>query len=150
MSWQPFTDHSEAVIRAHASPLSQIPNAGWGAGYSRLLWTFYQEFRGNITIELPKIHEKLGKPHSTLIDLVRTPPRANRRMIGPLIRIGPNEVSFYSIDIYDTLHKVNSGFVKDPRNYGEFVQDGHPALFSITYMMPKRCSDWVSPHAANT
>lgn len=72
MPWQAFADQSEAVIRAHASPLSQVPNAGWGAGYSRLLWTFYQEFRGNITIELPKIHEKLGKPHFTQIGFVRT------------------------------------------------------------------------------
>lgn len=52
--------------------------------------------------------------------------------IGPLVQIGPNEVSFYSMDIYDAVHKLSSGFVKDPRNYGEFVQDGHPALFSIT------------------
>ncbi|KAL0935070.1 cytochrome [Colletotrichum truncatum] len=36
------------------------------------------------------------------------------------------------MEIYDFVHKVNSGFVKDPRNYGEFIQDGHPALFSIT------------------
>lgn len=57
-----------------------------------------------------------------------------RIMTGPLVRIGPNEVSFYSIDIYETIHKVNSGFSKDPRTYGEFVQDGHPALFSITYV----------------
>ncbi|OHF00745.1 hypothetical protein CORC01_04062 [Colletotrichum orchidophilum] len=100
----------KAVTRAHASPLSQIPNAGWGAGYSRLIWAFRQEYRGHVTLELPKLHEKLG----------------------PLVRIGPNELSFYSIDIYDTVHRVNSGFVKDPRNYGEFVQDEHPALFSIT------------------
>ncbi|ROW08615.1 hypothetical protein VPNG_06203 [Cytospora leucostoma] len=100
----------KAVTQAHASPLSQVPNAGWGAAYSRLLWAFWEEYRGNITITLPKLHERLG----------------------PLVRIGPNEVSFYSIDVYDTVHKVNSGFVKDPRNYGEFVQDGHPALFSIT------------------
>lgn len=64
---QPFTDLSEAVARAHASPLSQVPNAGWGAGYSRLLWAFYQEFTGNITIELPKIHEKLGESCSALL-----------------------------------------------------------------------------------
>ncbi|KAK2049924.1 cytochrome P450 [Colletotrichum somersetense] len=87
-----------------------MPNAGCGAGYSRLAWAFRQEYCGSITLRLPKIHEHLG----------------------PLVRIGPKEVSFYSIDIYDLVHKVNSGFVKDPRNYGEFVQDGHPALFSIT------------------
>lgn len=51
---------------------------------------------------------------------------------GPLVRIGPNEVSFYSLEIYDLVHKVRSEFAKDPRIYGEFVQDGHPALFSIT------------------
>ncbi|KAK1622458.1 hypothetical protein BDP81DRAFT_455263 [Colletotrichum phormii] len=100
----------KTVTRAHASPLSNIPNAGWGAGYSRLIWAFRQEYRGNVTLELPKLHETLG----------------------PLVRIGPNELFFYSIDIYDTVHRVNSGFVKDPQNYGEFVQDEHPALFSIT------------------
>ncbi|KAK6225498.1 benzoate 4-monooxygenase cytochrome p450 [Colletotrichum tabaci] len=99
-----------AFHRAHASPLSHIPNAGWGAGYSRLIWAFREEYCGRITIDLPKIHEKLGS----------------------IVRIGPNELSFYSIDIYDLIHSVNSGFAKDPRNYGEFVQDGHPALFSIT------------------
>ncbi|KAJ0109400.1 hypothetical protein J7T55_000325 [Diaporthe amygdali] len=85
----------KAITRAHASSLSQIPNAGWGAAYSRLLWAFSKEYRGVITIELPKIHEKLG----------------------------PNEVSFYSIDIYDTIHKVNSGFAKDPRNYGDDLEE---------------------------
>lgn len=58
---QILTDELEAVTRAHASPLAEVPSAGWGAGYSRLLWAFRQEFRGNITIELPKIHEKLGQ-----------------------------------------------------------------------------------------
>lgn len=51
----------ESVSRAHAPPLSQVPNAGWGAAYSRLMWAFYQEFRGKITIELPKLHERLGE-----------------------------------------------------------------------------------------
>ncbi|KAK2028551.1 benzoate 4-monooxygenase cytochrome p450 [Colletotrichum zoysiae] len=100
----------KTVTQSHASPLNQIPNAGWGAGYSRLAWAFRQEYCGSISLRLPKIHEHLG----------------------PLVRIGPKEVSFYSLDVYDLVHRVNSGFVKDPRNYGEFVQDGHPALFSIT------------------
>ena len=51
---------------------------------------------------------------------------------GPLIRIGPNELSFYSLDIYKKVHAPGSTFVKDPRVYSQFVQDGHPALFSIT------------------
>ncbi|KAK7457688.1 cytochrome P450 [Colletotrichum acutatum] len=121
----------KAVTRAHASPLSRIPNAGWGAGYSRLIWAFRQEYRGNVTLELPKLHETLG---SSVVDLKPLTWAATNPfvLLGPLIRIGPNELSFYSIDIYDTVHKVNGGFVKDPRNYGEFVQDEHPALFSIT------------------
>lgn len=56
---------------------------------------------------------------------------------GPLLRIGPKEVSFYSLDVYDTVHKVGSKFVKDPRTYGEFVQGGHPALFSIAYVLTR-------------
>ncbi|KAH6962679.1 benzoate 4-monooxygenase cytochrome p450 [Ilyonectria sp. MPI-CAGE-AT-0026] len=97
-------------LQAYTSPLSAIPNAGAGAPYSRLLWAFPREYWGTITLDLPSLHKKLG----------------------PLIQIGPRELSFYSLDVYDTVHKVNSGFRKDPRVYGQFVQDGHPALFSIT------------------
>ncbi|KAF7947233.1 uncharacterized protein EAE97_004482 [Botrytis byssoidea] len=98
------------IVRGYFSPLSSIPNAGVGAPYSCLLWAFPTEFRGRITLDLPKLHEKLG----------------------PLVRIGPNEVSFYSMEMYDTVHEVNSRFKKDPRVYGEFVQGDSPALFSIT------------------
>ncbi|KAF4818925.1 Cytochrome P450 monooxygenase yanH [Colletotrichum siamense] len=101
----------KTFTKLRTSSLSHLPNAGWGANYSRLLWVFWQEYRGNVTLKLPELHEQLG----------------------PLVQIGPNEVSFYSMEIYDAVHKLNSGFVKDPRNYGEFVQDGHPALFSITH-----------------
>ncbi|ETS82547.1 hypothetical protein PFICI_04423 [Pestalotiopsis fici W106-1] len=99
-----------SFIRAYLSPLSSIPTATFWAPHSRLLWAFPTEFRGLITVNLPKLHEKLG----------------------PLVRIGPNEVSFYSVDMYDAVHKVGSKFKKDPRVYGEFVQGGNPALFSIT------------------
>ncbi|KAK0609856.1 Cytochrome P450 monooxygenase yanH, partial [Lasiodiplodia hormozganensis] len=100
----------KGIKRAYLSPLRAVPNASVLAPFSRLLWAFPQEHFGNITLALPRLHEKLG----------------------PLVRIGPNEVSFYSLDVYDLVHKVRSEFAKDPRIYGEFVQDGHPALFSIT------------------
>ncbi|KAI8668433.1 hypothetical protein NCS55_00869100 [Fusarium keratoplasticum] len=81
------------LLRVYTSPLSKIPNAGFGAAYSRLAWAFPQEYKGTVTIDLPKLHEKLG----------------------PLVRIGPNEVSFYSRETYETVHKVGSKFRKDPR-----------------------------------
>jgi hypothetical protein len=40
------------------------------------------------------------------------------------------------LDIYDAVHRVGTKFKKDPRIYGEFVQGGSPALFSITYELP--------------
>nr|POF15253.1 hypothetical protein CFP56_42142 [Quercus suber] len=46
-------------------------------------------------------------------------------------RIGPNTVSFYSIDIYDVVYGAGSRYRRDPQMYGGFVQ-GCPALFSIT------------------
>ncbi|KAH8594050.1 benzoate 4-monooxygenase cytochrome p450 [Bisporella sp. PMI_857] len=92
------------------SPLSSIPNAGPLAPISRLLWAFPTEHRGRITLDLPPLHETHG----------------------PLLRIGPNELSFYSIDIYKQVFTVHSPFKKDPRVYGQFVQDEHPGLFSIT------------------
>ncbi|RAH64627.1 benzoate 4-monooxygenase cytochrome p450 [Aspergillus aculeatinus CBS 121060] len=98
------------------SPLASIPNAGILAPVSRLLWEFPTEYQGKITLELPKLHQKLG----------------------PLVRIGPNQISFYSLDIYKTVHAPNSPFVKDPRVYNQFVQDGHPALFSITEHAQRR------------
>lgn len=51
---------------------------------------------------------------------------------GPLVRIGPQELSFYSMDIFKTVYSAASGFVKDPRVYSQFVQNDHAALFSIT------------------
>ncbi|KAL5399818.1 hypothetical protein PMIN02_000348 [Paraphaeosphaeria minitans] len=98
------------IVSFYNSPLSRIPSAGFGAAFSRLAWAFPHEYNGTITVDLPKLHEELG----------------------PLIRIAPNEVSFYSRETYETVHKVGSKFRKDPRVYGEFVQGGHPALFSIT------------------
>jgi hypothetical protein len=89
-----------------------VPIAGWLAPVSRLAWAFPHEFRGTITLDLPKLHARLG----------------------PLVRIGPAEVSYYSLDAYDVIHKAGSKFEKDPRVYGGFVQDGHPALFSITWV----------------
>ncbi|PMD40842.1 benzoate 4-monooxygenase cytochrome p450 [Hyaloscypha variabilis F] len=93
-----------------AHPLSSVPNASFLAPISRLLWALPSEYQGQITLDLPRLHE----------------------VYGPLVRIGPNEVSFYSLDIYKAVHSVRSPFAKDPRVYGQFVQDAHPALFSIT------------------
>ncbi|KAM0491774.1 hypothetical protein ACHAP8_010404 [Fusarium lateritium] len=70
-------------------------------------------------------------------------PNYIKNSVGPLIRIGSNEVSFYSRDTYETVHKVGSKFKKDPRVYGEFVQGGHPALFSITFVHKIRGGDSV-------
>lgn len=55
---------------------------------------------------------------------------------GPLIRIGPSELSFYSLEVYRTINFVTTRFAKDPRVYGHFVQDAHPGLFSITFVTP--------------
>ncbi|CAK7210551.1 hypothetical protein SEUCBS140593_000864 [Sporothrix eucalyptigena] len=93
-----------------AHPLAHVPRAGLLAPVHRLAWAFPHELRGTITLDLPKLHAKFG----------------------PLVQIGPAEVSFYSLDAYDVIHKAGSKFSKDPRVYGGFVQDGHPALFSIT------------------
>ncbi|KAJ5768537.1 benzoate 4-monooxygenase cytochrome p450 [Penicillium manginii] len=100
----------KCIYEYFLSPLSQIPKAGLLAPVSRFLWEFPLEYRGKLTLELPKLHKKLG----------------------PLVRIGPNELSFYSLDIYKKVHAPGSAFTKDSRVYGQFVQDGHPALFSIT------------------
>ena len=120
-------------MRARISPLWQLPAPTLGAHFSRLAWAFPREFRGTITLDLPRLHDQLGT-RSFLPKLSRDVSPSHYDQ-GPLIRIAPNEVSFYSREIYDTVHKVGSKFKKDPRTYGEFVQGGHPALFSITFVI---------------
>ncbi|KAK1928061.1 benzoate 4-monooxygenase cytochrome p450 [Papiliotrema laurentii] len=92
------------LVKLRSSPLDRIPSASKTTAWSRLPWTLVHEFRGDLTLLLPKLHKR------------------------PLIRIGPNEVSYYSIDIYNTVHRAGGKFRKDPRNYGGFVQQGHPAF----------------------
>ncbi|KAF4470592.1 benzoate 4-monooxygenase cytochrome p450 [Fusarium albosuccineum] len=77
------------IVTELLSPLSKIPSAGFGAAYSRLAWAFPHEHRGTVTLDLPKLHERLG----------------------PLIRIAPNEVSFYSRETYERVHKVGNHFI---------------------------------------
>lgn len=59
------------------------------------------------------------------------------------MRIGPNAVSFYSLDVYDIVYGTGSRFRKDPRTYGEFVQ-GCPALFSITFVSNTRFAEFLA------
>ncbi|KAH8694304.1 cytochrome P450 [Talaromyces proteolyticus] len=107
--WVIFFTVSWIVYTYLFSPLASIPNAGVLSPISRLLWEFPMEYRGRISLVLPELHKKHG----------------------PLVRIGPNQVSFYSLEAYKAIHSPTSLFVKDPRVYNHFVQDGHPALFSI-------------------
>ncbi|KAL3424209.1 cytochrome P450 [Phlyctema vagabunda] len=92
------------------SPLTAIPNASVLAPLSRLTWAFITEHHGKITLELPELH----------------------RNFGSLVRIGPQEVSYRSLDIYKAIHMSGNKFIKDPRVYGGFVQNDHPSLFSLT------------------
>ena len=62
MSILDLTEFKFALIvkQAFTSPLAAVPNAGILAPFSRLLWAFPQEYFGNITLDLPRLHEKLG------------------------------------------------------------------------------------------
>ena len=57
------TDNSKAfgaIGKAYFSPLASIPSPNAFAPLSRLFWVFPQEVSGNVTLELPRLHEKLG------------------------------------------------------------------------------------------
>lgn len=58
-------------------------------------------------------------------------PLTEKNYVGPLVRIGPNELSFYSLDIYNVVYGVRTSFTKDPRVYAGYMQEEHPALFSV-------------------
>lgn len=51
----------QIIKQAYLSPLAAVPNAGRLAPLSRLLWAFPQEYSGEVTLELPRLHAKSGK-----------------------------------------------------------------------------------------
>lgn len=54
-------DELQAWYSIHAHPISSVSNAGVLAPFSRLLWALPSEFRGRITLDLPRLHELHGK-----------------------------------------------------------------------------------------
>ena len=61
-----LTTYTQALYRARSTPLALVPSAGLLAPVSRLAWAFPHEFRGTITLDLPKLHERLGVFFSVL------------------------------------------------------------------------------------
>nr|POE98226.1 cytochrome p450 monooxygenase yanh [Quercus suber] len=103
----------QAWYDAYSSPLAMLPNAGILAPISKLFWIFPHEYRGISTLVLPRLHDKLGQaPCRFSFQLTIS---TNDDFTGPLVRIGPKTVSFYSMDIYDVVYAAGSGYRRDPR-----------------------------------
>jgi hypothetical protein len=106
------------IIRpAFLSPLSRIPNAHWSAPFSRL-WILWIRF----------VHRENRTLHS-----------AHRRL-GPVVRIGPNELSINDLDSVRTVYQ--GGFEKpvwysvfDNYGYGDSLGNGCKVLCS--HIVPK-------------
>jgi hypothetical protein len=106
------------IIRpAFFSPLSQIPNAHWSAPFSRL-WILWIRF----------VHRENRTLH-----------HAHRRL-GPVIRVGPNELSINDLDSVRTVYQ--GGFEKpvwysvfDNYGYDESLGDSCKGLCS--HIVPK-------------
>jgi hypothetical protein len=106
------------IIRpAFLSPLSRIPNAHWSAPFSRL-WILWIRF----------VHRENRTLHS-----------AHRRL-GPVVRIGPNELSINDLDSVRTVYQ--GGFEKPVwysvfDNYGYGDSLGNSCKEFCSHMVPK-------------
>ncbi|KAK4249572.1 cytochrome P450 [Corynascus novoguineensis] len=92
------------ICPAVLSPLSRIPNAHWSAPFSRL-WILW----------IRRAHRENRTLHS-----------AHRRL-GPVIRVGPNELS---INDFDCVRTVYQGGFEKPSWYSVFDNYGVPCMFS--------------------
>ncbi|KAK4126896.1 cytochrome P450 [Parathielavia appendiculata] len=86
------------------SPLSRIPNAHWSAPFSRL-WILWVRFVRNENRTLYSAHRRLG----------------------PIIRVGPNELS---INDLESVRTVYQGAFEKPAWYSVFDNYGVPCMFS--------------------
>jgi hypothetical protein len=97
---------------AFFSPLAQIPNAHWSAPFSPI-WILSIRFA--------------RKENRTL--------HAAHRRLGPIIRVGPNELSINDID---SVHAVYQGGFEKPAWYSVFDNYGYGN------MLDRRCTDICS------
>lgn len=94
------------VHPAFFSPLAQVPNAHWSAPYSRF-WILKVRY--------------LRQENRTLA--------ASHRRLGPVIRLGPSELS---IDDLDCVRTVYQGGFEKPAWYSVFDNYGYAIQISLS------------------
>ncbi|KAL2149345.1 hypothetical protein VTH82DRAFT_8693 [Thermothelomyces myriococcoides] len=92
------------VYPAVFSPLARIPNAHWSAPFSRV-WILWIRWAHRENRTLYRVHRRLG----------------------PVVRVGPNELSINDLDSVRTVYQ--GGFSK-PTWYSVFDNYGVPCMFS--------------------
>ncbi|KIH94192.1 unspecific monooxygenase [Sporothrix brasiliensis 5110] len=110
LPWALFTLAAISVSRfvvfpLVGSPLNQIPNAHWSAPFSSL-WILSVRYKDAETETVADAHKKFG----------------------PVVRLGPNDVSIDSIDYVKTVY---SGPFNRTKWYGIFDNYGVPCMFSV-------------------
>ncbi|KAJ6129907.1 hypothetical protein N7512_002687 [Penicillium capsulatum] len=94
------------LSRCVGSPISKVP----GPWYTRFtsLWIKYQEFTANRRVSIHRLHEKYG----------------------PVVRIGPNEVSFTSLDAIKEIYSSGGSGYDKTEFYTLFRQFNIRTMFS--------------------
>jgi hypothetical protein len=89
-----------SIIRASISPTSKIP----GPKYSRFteIWLIIQEFTGYRRLYIHHLHQKYG----------------------PVVRLGPNEVSFTSLEAIKEIYTSGGSGYDKTELYNLFMQFG--------------------------
>lgn len=88
------------TVRSLRSPISKIP----GPEYSKFtpVWLIFQEFTANRRLYVHQLHQKYG----------------------PVVRLGPNEVSFTSVDAIKEIYTTGGSGYDKTELYNLFKQFG--------------------------
>lgn len=94
------------VRKIYKSPLRQIP--GPRCSIFTEIWLIIQEFAGNRRLYIHELHKKYG----------------------PVVRLGPNEVSFISADAVKEIYAAEGSGYEKTELYTLFMQFGVRTMFS--------------------
>jgi Cytochrome P450 len=115
------------IYRRYFHPLAKIPGP-FLASVTKLYGFYYNVVKGGVFyLEIARLHDIYGMFPSVFDRSCQQPKKrlrhgfmtaALRQLLGPIVRIAPNEVHLSDPDNYDVIYSVGSKFYKDRAFYG--------------------------------
>jgi hypothetical protein len=102
------------LYRLFFHPLSKIPGPKLAA-ISRLYDFYYDCIRGGkFVFKIEELHKQYGESETEVLAAShKPPPCSSAHLVGPIVRIGPNEVHIHDPEFFDEFYNVTSRLDKD-------------------------------------